>query len=243
MPADKTHIRRQLQKDILALQGFKNLQGNNVAMGLGPIELAFPNACFPVAGIHEFISMEPEAVAATSGFIAGLMAMLKKDKRPCVWISTSRKLFPPALKIFGIEPDQIIFIDLQKEKDCPWVMEEVLKCNGIAVVVAEMPEISFTTSRRLQLATEQSQVTGFIMRNHPRNLNANACMSRWRITPLPTELEESMPGIGFPRWKVELLKIRNGKPGEWTIEWSGGRFRPLNPLPVPMPQEEKRKAG
>jgi protein ImuA len=35
----------------------------------------------------------------------------------CVWISTARNLFPPALKIFGVIPEQVIFIDVQKEKE------------------------------------------------------------------------------------------------------------------------------
>ena len=34
-----------------------------------------------------------------------------------------------------------------------------------------------------------------------------------------------MPGVGMPRWKVELLKVRNGVPGEWIVEWADGRLR------------------
>lgn len=41
------------------------------------------------------------------------------------------------------------------------VMEEALKCGGLAAVVGEVQDISFTASRRLQLAVEQSGVTGF----------------------------------------------------------------------------------
>ena len=63
-------------------------------------------------------------------------------------------------------------------------MEEALKCDGIAAVVGEIQELSFTVSRRLQLAVEQSRVTGFILRNNPRNLNTTACVTRWKITPL-----------------------------------------------------------
>jgi hypothetical protein len=33
-----------------------------------------------------------------------------------------------------------------------------------------------------------------------------------------------LPGVGFPHWKVELLRIRNGIPGVWCVHWSGGRF-------------------
>ena len=59
-----------------------------------------------------------------------------------------RTIFPPALKFFGIAPDKIIFIDLQKEKDILWAMEEALKCDGLAAVIGEMQELSFTASRR-----------------------------------------------------------------------------------------------
>jgi protein ImuA len=36
-----------------------------------------------------------------------------------------------------------------------------------------------------------------------------------------------MPGVGFPRWNVELLKVRNGQPGNWQVEWMDGRFNPV----------------
>jgi protein ImuA len=38
--------------------------------------------------------------------------------------------------------------------------------EGLAAVVAEIQELSFMTSRRLQLATEQSGVTGFMLRHY-----------------------------------------------------------------------------
>jgi hypothetical protein len=49
-------------------------------------------------------------------------------------------------------------------------------------------------------------------------------MSRWRITSLPGYVSENLPGVGFPQWKVELLRIRNGRPGVWNIRLSAGKF-------------------
>jgi protein ImuA len=40
-------------------------------------------------------------------------------------------------------------------------------------------------------------------------------------------LEAGMPGVGFPRWTVELLKVRNGNPGTWQMEWAAGSFRTM----------------
>ena len=229
MPSNQEIISR-LQKSILPLQGFKPLPGDNAPrFGLGPVEAAFPNGCFPTGAMHELLSTGLETAAAAGGFMAGILATLMKNGGACIWAGMAGTVFPPALKAFGIAPERVIFANLQKEKDVLWVMEEALKCEGLAAVVGEIKEIDFKASRRLQLAVEQSRVTGFMLRNQPRSLNTVACVARWKITPLSTELEDGMPGIGLPRWNVELLKVRNGKPGKWEIEWCAGRFRVVEP--------------
>jgi protein ImuA len=243
MPATKQEIIAQLQKDLLLLQGFKPPAANHLQMGLGPLEAAFPNAIFPTGAIHEFLSDTAENTAATCGFLAGLLAPLMQQGGACLWISTSRLLFPPALKGFGIEPDQVLFVDLERERDVLWAMEEALKCEGLAAVIGELKDISLTVSRRFQLAVEQSRVTGFMLRCRPRNLNAIACAARWRITPLASEPANGMPGLGFPRWNIELLRVRNGKPGNWQLEWAEGRFSQLAGSTDVQPQVQIRKIG
>lgn len=222
----RAEILAELQSEILRMQGFKTAKNTTVDTGLGLINKAFPNEIFPVGCIHEFLSGQLEDAAATSGFIAGLLASLMGKNGTSLWISSSRTLFPPALKTFGIQPDRFIFIDLKKEKDVLWVMDEALKCGALTAVVGEMKEISFTASRRLQLAAENSRVTGFILRKDQAHLNTTACVSRWKITPVPSEPVGDLPGIGFPKWSVELLRIRNGRPGSWKIVWMDGKFRP-----------------
>jgi len=236
----RADIISQLQKDILLLQGFKPANGATVDLGLGPIKEAFPNATFPLGAVHEFLAEGAEATAATSGFIAGLLSPLMASNGVSLWISSSRKLFPPALRNFGIQPDRFIFIDLKKEKEVLWAMDEALKCGALTAVVGEMQEINFTASRRLQLAVEESQVTGFILRSNPRKLNTTACVSRWMITPRPSESLKDLPGIGFPQWKVELLRMRNGKSGVWEIQWKEGRFQSVYPSISILPERQKK---
>ena len=241
MTGTKADIIAQLQREIFPLQGFKPALNNNVIdAGLGPIRNAFPNSAFPLGAIHEFISAGPEDAAATGGFVSGILSSLMKKGSASIWISASRTIFPPALKSFGIAPDKIIFIDLKKENQMLWAMEEALKCDGLSAVIGEINELSFTASRRLQLVVEQSQVTGFILRNNPRSINTTACVTRWKITSLPSELAEAIPGVGFPRWNVDLLKIRNGKPGNWQIEWAAGKFRHVAAANLFVPAQHKK---
>jgi protein ImuA len=245
----RADIFARMRNEILHLEGFKPSNNSMVDEGLGPIRNAFPNASFPLGCVHEFLSLKVEDLAATSGFVAGVLGTLMANHGTALWISSSRKLFPPALTTFGIQPERFIFIDLKKEKDVMWAMDEALKCGAVSAVIGEMKDISFTTSRRLQLAVEQSHVTGFILR-HSSHLHPTACVSRWRITSLPSEAIDELPGVGFPAWRVELLRIRNGRTGAWNIKWMNGKFHEIEstsvgavPLKTVAPSLEQKKAG
>lgn len=241
MQEAKAHIISQLQKEILLMQGFKPANGAVSDAGLDLIKEAFPCAAFPQAAVHELFSTGLEDCAATSGFVAAIVSSLMKTGAPSVWISTSKNIFPPALRQFKIDPHKIIFIQAQKPKEILWIIEEALKCDAITAVVGEVGEISFIESRRLQLATEQSKVTGFLMRNNPKNLST-ACVTRWRVKPLATQKETIVPGLGVPRWHVELLKVRNGKPGAWQMEWRKGKLELVHKAAV-IEKQSLRKIG
>lgn len=226
----KNDIIRRLQQDILELQGFeKPAPADAVDFGLGPVISSFPYQTFPIAAVHEFLTESQETAAASGGFIAGLAGHLMQKGGACIWISSNRLLNPSALIHYGIQPDQVIFIDVRNQKQVLWAIEEALTSEGLAAVIGEVKEIDFTASRRLQLAVEKSRTTGFLLRDRPRNLNANACAARWRIRPLPSIAADDLPGVGFTRWSVELLRVKNGQPGNWEMEWIAGRFQPVLP--------------
>lgn len=216
---------RELQKRILSMQGLGKSRSQTVTINLGPVNQAFPNGIFPVGAVHEFMSPDSETAAAASGFITCLLSGIAKRKRFCLWISSRRRIFPPALKLLGIDPDYIIFIDLSDDKDVLWATEEALRCDALSAVVAEIKELDFARSRRLQLAIGESGVTAFIHRIQPRFPTTTACAARWKISPLPGITEDGMPGVGFPKWKVELTKVRNGKPGCWQLARTPDGFR------------------
>lgn len=242
MSAAQAHIIDQLRKDILSLQGFvKPTRQHDSGRGLGPISQAFPHQQFPVSAVHEFLVNSAEEKAATSGFITGLLSSVRHNPGVIVWIGAKLQVFPHAFKFLGVDPEKIIFVNLDREKDILWAVEESLKCEGLSAVIGELRGLSFDNSRRLQLAVEKSHVTGFII-NQTRSINATACVSRWKINHLPGAIHDELPGIGFPRWQVDLLKVRNGKPGSWQVEWSDGKFR-FETKTKSIDISERRKTG
>ena len=160
MTVEKQKILDNLRKQLLAIEGFKpSAIANVVGFGLGEIENCFHNAIFPTGTIHEFLAESQEDTAASEGFISCLLAKMMSTGNICLWISRNRKLFPPGMQAFNVNPQLVIFIDLTREKEILWVMEEALKCEGLACVIAEISDIGFSQSQRLQLATEKSSVT------------------------------------------------------------------------------------
>lgn len=226
----KQEVFRSLKKQILTLEGFKEpLLTEEKAVGF--INKAFPNGVFPFSALHEFFCFNKEEATASSAFVAGLLSSHVNKGGAMVWIGQSSQLFPPSLKWFGISPHQVLFLHVKKEKDVSWAISEALKCSSLSAVVAEMPELSLTASRRFQLAIEDSGVGCFVLRNNPKNLLTTA-VSRWHIQPVHSKVEDEFPGVGHPRWQVNLLKVRNGKTGSWEIEWTNGGFRYVSKLAI-----------
>lgn len=240
--SEKRELAKRLQAEINRMQGLGNIRGE-VKAGFAPFSSAFPGNVFPTGAIHEFISYEPADAASTSGFMAALGGLFMKDGGLCVWVGNGTKVFPSALSHFGLGPDRIVFINASAQRDLLWIIEETLKCEGITLVVGEIKELGFTESRRLQLAVERSGVTGLVHRHKPRSENAVACTSRWKITSRPSIVYDDLPGMGYSCWDVELLKVRNGRPGSWQIGWSGDGFVPAGRQPVADSSIFERQAG
>jgi len=224
---DKQNLINKLKRDLLTWQGVPQKSTDQLLIGLGPLERTFPNGVFPQGVIHEFISCNRSESAVSCGFIAGLLGKLMKNSGICIWISSFQTLFPASFKCFGVIPESIVFVSMKKERDVLWAMEEALKCKGITAVLAEINQLDFVQSRRLQLAVEKSGVTGFVLQHNPRMLQATACAARWKITSLPSQMKDDLPGVGYPCWEVELLKVKNGNPGKCKITWSASGFEPI----------------
>ena len=241
MNAVQKDMMDRLRQDILLMQGQRPVTGElSRRVNLGPVLEAFPHKVFPVGAVHEYLSFEPANTAATTGFIAGILSSMMLGSGACVWISRQNNLFPPGFTTFGLEPHRILFIHLKRDKDICWATEAALQVAGIAGVVSELPELDFTASRRLQLAVEKSGVTGFILREKPRNINSTACVSRWQIAPTAS-YSQGVPGVGVPCWQVDLLKIKGGKPGSWQLKWMNHGFQALTDASIPIISTPLRK--
>jgi len=228
----KAEILSRLRREVLSLEGFKPLiSGTHDPIGIANINDCFPQKVFPTSALHEFICKSNEELTASSAFIAGLLSSIMLLGGKTLWITSRLPIFPHALVQCGVRPQNVIFLHLTKEKDVVKAIEEALRCKALTSVVAELPELSFTASRRFQLAIEATGISCLLLRYKPRNL-ATASVTRWHIRPVASKTEYDLPGIGYPSWKVDLQKVRNGRAGSWDLSWQEGQFKQIGKLSV-----------
>jgi protein ImuA len=82
-----------------------------------------------------------------------------------------------------------------------------------------------TASRRLNLAAA-ARASPLVLLRRPNGTGASAAATRWRIAAAPA-VRDRFGALAQPRWHVALERCRNGRPGEWLIEWDhvAHRFR------------------
>ena len=222
----KAETKSYLEQKIQQLEGFKSIAHVlEKTIGLDCLDRAFPQQVFPV-GVHEFLAPE-QNVSSSLGFMSAILSSICEPQSSIIWITKSGNVYPPGLALFGLEPHRIIFVSLRRDREVLWALESALQCRGLGAAIGEINDADLNATKRLQLATERSGVTGFLLKLDPRYSSPSACCSSWRIEALPSHLEDGLPGVGHPRWRVRLDKIRNGTPGQWDIEWRRGALHEL----------------
>ena len=123
----------------------------------------------------------------------------------------------------GLHPDRVIYAEAGSEKAILACFEEGLRHGGLAGVVARSRRLPMTPSRRLQLAAEATGTIGIAIRRWRRQTEAadfgqpTASTTRWRVTALPSS-PLPVPGVGRPRWLVELIRARAGECADFEVE-------------------------
>lgn len=229
MSSSSNPIVAALRREILLTGTQCNSKGENLLPGsLSFLADHLPDAAFPLKAVHEFLSTETENLAATYGFISGLVSSFCQPNAVLCWIGQEPAIFPNALQVFGLKPEHILFIQVAGEKELHWAVEEALKCKSLGAVVATVPALDFTRSRRWQLLTEKNRVPAFVVNTCRYKPLTNACVSRWQIRSAPSYSPQGLPGVGHTAWDIDLLKIRNGRPGQWRMCWQQNSFMQSN---------------
>ncbi len=199
----------------------KRRGGAKLMTGVEAVDMALPGGGLAVGGVHELWDGAASGFAAAAAqWVAGLLA---DGTGPVLWCSRGLDLYGPGLAALGFDPERLIAVRTRQDADTLWALEEALRHGGLAAAVGEVGFLDLTASRRLQLAAERTGTPAFVLRRphymREQRVVPTAVETRWRVSPAPASAL-AVPGLGAPHWRLELLKARNGRTGEWMIDWN-----------------------
>ena len=195
-------------------------------LGLDALDTALPERGLAVGGLHEAGGSATGDGPAAACFLAALFARLeRRDGRRAVLVCQSRaspfgRLYGPGWRDLGLEPADLLLLSARRDRDVSWAMEEGLRSAGLAAVLGEVESLDFALSRRLALAARESLTPALLLRRDGLG-PASAAFSRWRVAALPGRADPfDAAAPGLPRWRLELLRCRGGRPMTCTVEWN-----------------------
>jgi protein ImuA len=214
------------------LSRIDSLQGDEpdcLPFGLPALDAYLPRGGLAFGGMHE-IAPETEAdVPAAFGFLIALLARAP-GTAPLLLVLTARGPFRNArlsghgLNTLGLDPSRVILVETADEKDALWAIEEALRSGVPAAVAGTLGvKLDLKTSQRLQVAARESRRPLLLLRP-PAAENAATATTRWRIA----SAEAARDRFGLTahwRWRAALEHCRNGRPGEWILEFDHATHR------------------
>jgi len=226
----------------------------HLPLGVPEMQAHLPGPGLACGVLHEMAAADHGDRPAAFGFLFALTAAaLRSRPGPAVLVATRRALLDfgrpcgHGLAQLGLDVGRLLIVETETDKDALWTIEDALRSQARPAVVAGAisGNLDLTVSRRLNLAAA-AHTTPLVLLRTSIAAGTSAAATRWRIAAAPAARDRFGVFAG-PRWRVALERCRNGRPGQWLIEWThvAHRFRLVESVADRAPVEcaGLRRAG
>jgi protein ImuA len=197
-------------------------------LALGPAEIHrhLGSPGIPCGVVHEVMAASFGDRPAALGFVLALMAAALDRWPGIAMLVVTRWTLTPfgipygrGLRQLGIESRSLLLIETGSDRDTLWALEEILRSEAKPALVAGAiaGELDGTSSRRLNLAAAHSGAPLILLRARALSPCGTAA-TRWSVGSAPARRDRFGTMLNA-RWHAALQRCRNGRPGEWIIEW------------------------
>ena len=223
--------------------------------GLDALDAHLPQGGLAVGALHEVAPQQHGDTPAAFGFLAALLARFTPSTRPLLLVTSPRALADHGrphghgLRHLGLDPARLILVETKTDKQALWAMEEALRSGVPAAVGGAIAKLDLKTSQRLQLAAGEAGLPLLLLRPAKAD-EASAAATRWRIGAAEAA-RDRFGLLARTRWHARLERCRNGRPGDWLVEFDHAAygFSLAAPLADPAlsrlagPRPSLRRAG
>ncbi|MGD0026031.1 MAG: ImuA protein [Xanthobacteraceae bacterium] len=138
------------------------------------------------------------------------------------------RLHGHGLNGLGLDPARLILVETAHRRETLWAIEEALRSGAPAAIAGVIDKLDLKTSQRLHLAAMDSRLPLLLLRPAAPTLPSPACgggwgggsaaATRWRVGTV-LGARDRFGLFARPRWHLRLERCRNGRPGEWVVEY------------------------
>lgn len=221
------------------LAAARQTRGPTLGFGLAAIDDRLADHGLDAGALHEIAAASASLNddAAATLFAAGIAARFADEPGFNVfWAVTAFDLYAPGLEQVGLGPGKLLYAQGRKDVDVLAMAEDALRDGSLACVIAEVKAADMTATRRLQLAAADGQTPLLLYRRHRSRERCplaapSSAMTRWRVGCIASE-RLPWPRIGRPRWRVDLVRQRNGDPFSLELEACDAKGRLALPAAI-----------
>jgi protein ImuA len=190
--------------------------------GLGALDSCLPAGGLACGALHEVVPAAQSATAAAFGFVVALLGRISSPHplifvMPAYGLRQYGRLSGHGLNGFGLDPAHLILIETAHRKETLWAMAEALRSAAPQAVAGMIDRLDLKTSQKLHLAATDCGLPLLLLRP-AQTLEASAAATRWRVGTAAAA-RDRFGLYARPRWHLQLERCRNGRPGEWVVEY------------------------
>lgn len=219
-----------LRRLLARLEGVPRGGGGGLPLGLPALDSRLPQGGLALGAVHEIAPAAEADLPAAFGFLLALLGRMPREAGPLLLVLSLKKLarcgrpHGAGLHALGLDPARLTLVETPDEAEALWATEEAVRARGPAAVAAALGgKLDLKAGQRLNHAARESGVPLLLLRSE----NAAAVMTaatRWRIGTVPGVRDRFGVLAGW-RWRVALERCRNGRPGEWVLEFDHATHR------------------
>jgi protein ImuA len=195
---------------------------------LPAIDSHLPHDGLVLGALHEIVPGSARDLPAAFGFAVALLGRMPQG--PVLLVTSPRgfaehgRPYGHGLNRLGLDPARVTLVKAPSQVQALWAMEEALRSGVPAAVAGMIERLDLKASQRLQLAARGSGVPLLLLR--PAGLmDSTVAMTRWRVAAA-SSVRDRFGLLARWRWRLALERCRNGRPGEWVVEFDHAyRFR------------------
>jgi protein ImuA len=211
----------ELRRLLSRIEGVPKEEGR-LSFSLPALDAHLPQAGLAFGALHE-IGPETEAdLPAAFGFMLALLGRVPAGG-PLLLVLSEKlarcgRPHGHGLAGLGLDPARVILVETRNDSEALWATEEALR-SGVPGAVASAPgaRLDLKASQRLLHAARDSALPLLLVKA-AGTAGAPTAATRWRIGAAPAA-SDRFGLIAAPRWRVALERCRNGRPGEWMLEF------------------------